>query len=357
MAHIDLDLSAVPPSIQRTSTKEMLSITAKDGRTLVRINSSSLSVIQTCARKSYYVLKRQLRAQSEAPATLFGSAIHAALETFYSGKREERRIPKDFRKISDMLPSHTGSIAMPHWELQDELLYRAITKFCEKAAPLRALPDSDKRSLSAGVWLLQNYFETYIDDPFTVLCDAQGPITERTVEDVIYEDDKIQITLFGTIDVVLQNQQTGVILPTDHKTSSVVGTDFYNRLKPNHQYTGYLWLAQRKLSLETDSFLVNCLQVKPKPVTARGTPPHFPRQVTRRSDEDMKEFVETIYSAVTDFLRWDERGIWPIGCVDNCTHYGGCQFLDVCGAPNSLRENIISSKFQPPEGESCARAQ
>lgn len=325
--------------IPRSSVKEMLSVSQDGGRTHVRINSSSLSVIQTCARKSWYVLERRLRASSEAPATLFGSAIHSALEVFYSAPREERRIPKDFRKRSDMIPSEQGIIEY------GELLFRAIARFCDKAAPLRNLPDSDKRSLTGGVWLLQNYFETYIDDPFAVLCDAAGPITERTVEAELYEDPKLKITLFGTIDVVLENQQTGVILPADHKTSSVVGNDFYNRLKPNHQYTGYLYLAQKVLGLKTDSFLINCLQVKPKPVTARGGPPHFPRQVTTRSPEDMEEFKDSVVAAVSNYLLWRGTGIWPIGCVDNCTHYGGCNFLDVCGAPKSIRENIISAKF------------
>lgn len=334
---IDIDVSRVMPDIPRNSVKEMLAVSQVGTQTQVRINSSSLSVIQTCARKSWYVLERKLRTQTEAPATLFGSAIHSALEVFYSAPKEARRIPRDFRKISDMIPNSPYA--------GDELLFRAIDKFCLKATPLRSLPDSDKRSLTGGVWILQNYFETYIDDPFEVLCDDRGPITERTVETVIYETPALKIILFGTLDVVLRNSQTGVVLPTDHKTSSVVGSDFYNRLKPNHQYTGYLLLAQTVLGLQTDSFLINCLQVKPKPVTKRGTPPHFPRQVTSRSPEDMREFVESVVCAVNDYLIWKNSNVWPIGCVDNCTHYGGCQFLDICGAPQSLRENIIDAKF------------
>lgn len=331
------DLSRVPLLKQDAQVKEMLSVSHLDNKTEVRINYSSLSIIQTCPRKAQYTLLKKLRSKVESPATVFGSAIHGALEVFYSEPRDNRSIPKDFRKHSDLIPS--GAVPGDHF------LYRAMQKFVEKAEVLRQLPDSDKRSLANGIWLLQCYFETYINDPYVVVSDKDGPITERLVEYPIYEDDHLRIIYFGTVDVILKNEQTGVILPTDHKTSSVVGNDFYNRLKPNHQYTGYLWLAQEVFGLKTDSFLVNCLQVKPRPVRASTAGPHFPRQVTRRSAEDIEEFQLSVIEAVRNYLRWGVNENYPLGSVDVCTFWGGCSFLEVCSAPSSLRQNIIESKF------------
>lgn len=338
----DLTSAPLPRPPSDGPHKEMLSHWQEGEQTVVKINYSSLSLLQSCPRKSYYLLERKLRSKNDSAALIFGTAIHAALELFYAEPRENRNLPANFRRTSDMIP-HGG-------ETPEHFLYTAIRRFCEKAAPLQALPDSDKRSLTAGVWLLQNYFETYITDPFVVLRDEQGPVTERRCEALLYESQHLKIILHGTIDVVLRNEQTGVILPTDHKTSSVVGNDFFNRLKPNHQYTGYLFLAQQVLGLSTDSFLVNCLQVKPKPTTARGTAPHFPRQVTRRTPEDIQEFREAVVSSVSNFLTWKKSGIWPLGEVNNCTMYGGCQFLEVCAAPNTLRENILEARFEGTHG-------
>ena len=339
------DLAAVPLLKESTQVKEMLSISHGPRKTEVRINYSSLSVLQSCARKSNYLLERKLRSHVESPATVFGSAVHAALEVFYSEPREGRNLPANFRKVSDTLPYMQGTGA----ELEDShFLYRAMWRFCEKAAPLRALPDSDKRSLANGVWLLQNYFETYIEDPYVVVCDEKGPITERLVEYPLYEDEHLRIIYFGTVDVILRNEQTGVILPTDHKTTSVMGNDFFSRLKPNAQYTGYLWLAQQVFKLKTDAFLVNGIGVKTRPVKATSQGPSFARQVTRRSVEDIEEFQQSVIEAVRNYLRWQASGVWPLGPVDVCSYWGGCSFIDVCSAPSVLRENIIENKFSGP---------
>lgn len=334
-------MDQVSPDLGRASSgpKEMLSvIELEGGRTKVRINYSSLDLIQTCPRKSYYQLERKLQSRNETPATLYGSAIHKALEVFYSHQARVRTMPKDFLKHAELIPFGTVPPT-------DHFLYTAVEKFCEVAKPLAALPDTDKRSLSTGVWTLYHYFQTYLEDPYVVYCDESGPVVERKFSLTIYSSDSLEVELFGTIDAVLRNDHTGVILPCDHKTSSVVGTDFYNRLRPNHQYTAYSMGAQKVLGLTTDSFMVNCIQVKPRPLTARGSAPHFPRQITKRNEEDFEEFVDAMVSAVGNYLSWKCSSIWPIGPTNSCASYGGCKFLEVCGAPKSLRPAIIDNKF------------
>ena len=78
--------------------KEMLSTSVlADGRTKVRINFSSLSIMQECWRKTEYSLVRGLRSNLESPATLFGSAIHKGLEEFYLSPKQDRELPLDIR--------------------------------------------------------------------------------------------------------------------------------------------------------------------------------------------------------------------------------------------------------------------
>lgn len=339
--HITVDLSEVSPDLGRpaSAAHEMLSVSqSPDQRPVVRINYSSLDIIQTCPRKASYLLDRKLRSRNESPALLYGSAIHKALEVFYSHPARERTIPRDFLKHAELIPAN---VVPP----TDHFLYTAIREFCRIAEPLKALPDDNKRSLNTGIWTLFNYFQTYIQDPYVIYCDDNGPVVERKFSLPIYSGSLFDIELFGTIDAVLRHDHTGVILPCDHKTSSVVGMDFYNRLRPNHQYTGYLLGAQRVLGLETDSFMVNCIQVKPRPVTTRGQAPHFPRQITKRNEQDFSEFIDVLVAAVGQYLNWKKSGVWPLGPTNSCANYGGCQFLDVCGAPASLRPAIIENKF------------
>jgi len=316
----------------------MLEVIRDGSQTLVRINSSSLSVIQACPRKAKYVLHEKWQAKAKSPALVFGSAIHKALEVFYAWPKAVREIPENF-------VAHADLMAHGHAEPEKHFLYDAIAAFVRAAEPLRALPDTDKRSIASGVWLLGHYFKTYIADAYTTYIDADGPVTERQFCVPLMEDGVLRIELHGQIDLVLRNEATGEILPGDHKTSSQMGSDFFNRVKPNHQYTGYLYGAQQALGIDSENFMVNGIGTKAKPLTARGGPPTFTRQITKRTPEDIAEFKAAIWEATTSYLRWLDSDVWPIGSVDSCALWGGCGFLDVCSAPNSLRQNILESKY------------
>lgn len=335
---VDVNLSNVSIEIPKTEVKEMISVSTENGKTKVKINSSSLGTIQECKRKAKYQLFEKWKSENEAPATVFGSAIHAGLEVFYSGDPTKRKVPK----LEDMeLMSYGHNLEKE----KDDLLLQATRAFIKKADPLKALPETDKRSIQNGVWILWNYFKSFVDDGYVAYVDEIGPFVERRFEFVLYEDEHLIIVYFGTIDLVVQNINTKELIVADHKTSSVVGNDFYNRLKPNHQYTGYLLGAREAFKLDTNQFLVNCLQVKEKPKTARGSAPHFPRQITTRDDGDFAEFKEAVVQAVREYLYAKETNSWPIGHVNTCAMYGACSYLAVCSAPNALRENILKSKF------------
>lgn len=320
--------------------KEMLSVRWEGECAHVRINSSSLAIMQECWKKAHFVLERGLQAKLESAATLYGTAIHKALEVFYSGKTEERMLPPNFERTVDLM----GAGSTVESEL-DYLVLRAIRAFLQTASPLAQLPDSNKRSLATGAWTLMHYFKSYIDDVYVIYSRDGVPYVEKKCEALVVSQPNLTITLFGTIDCILHNPQNNTVLITDHKTSSVVGEQFYSRLKPNHQYTAYVLLAERALGIQTDKFLVNAIQVKPKPVTARGQPPHFPRQVTTRSAEDIEVFLRTLTYYVRDYLRNQRETFWPLGQVSACSAYNGCQFQKICANPNSLSENIISAEF------------
>lgn len=334
---VNLDETNVVIS-RKAAPKEMLSVTREGDRTKVRVNSSSLGLIQECSRKAFYSLKEKWRPEFESPATLFGSAIHKALEVFYAGDIAERKMPK-WEVLELMSYGHRTDGD------DSDLLLHSVRAFVEKADPLKELPEFDKRSIQNGVYTLYHYFKSYIDDPYVAYVDDQGPFIERPFSFTLYQDNEMWIDYFGTIDLVVRHITTGEILVCDHKTSSVVGADFYNRLKPNHQYTGYLMGAKKVFGLTTDSFLINCIQVKAKPLTSRGTPPSFPRQVTTRDNDDYNEFTEAVVTNVSNWLRQNEYNNFPLGHTNACAMYGGCSYLTACSAPMTMRETILKAKF------------
>jgi hypothetical protein len=326
----DVDSIAIP-----AKPKEMLSVGQRGNKTLVRINSSSLGVLQECPRKAHYQIYRNLVAENESSPTLFGKGIHKALEVFYRGDVKERILPQ-YKDVEQMPYGHPAP---------DSLISRAMLAFLETAEPLSALPPENKRSLPNGVWILWHYFQAYINDPHIAYVDEEGPFVERPFTFDLYEDEELVIEYFGTIDLIVRNTTNGNILVCDHKTSSVVGNDFYNRVKPNHQYTGYL-LGARSFGLNVNDFMINCLEVKQKPKTARGSAPNFPRQITNRDEGDFAEFRESVKFYVDNYLTSIRSGVWPLSHTNACAMYTGCTYLSVCSAPASLRENILNAKFK-----------
>lgn len=344
MAIVEFAVDSTSVELPAAAPKEMISVSVDEltGKTKVKINSSSLGIIQECMRKAQYSLVEGWRASVESPATLFGRAMHKALEVFYLGHPEERVLPK-YEHLEMMAFGHQPPAT------NNDLIYRAVSGFLDVAQPLAGLPESDKRSLQNGVWILSEYFKTFIDDPYTAYVDESGPFIERTFTYRFYEDDTLIIDIFGTIDFIFKHLRSSDLIAGDHKTASFLnfgGQSYFDRERPNHQYTMYLLGVNRVYNLPITDFMVNCLEVKAKPKTKGAKGVSFPRQITKRTEEDFEELREVVMDAVQRYLYATTNRIFPMGGVDACTKYGGCQFKEVCASPKSLRETLLRNKFR-----------
>lgn len=309
-----------------------------DNRTRVEINFSSLSVINDCLRKAQYSLILGYKSNVEAEATLFGKGIHKALEHWYQLPKTLRSLTDEENDLADTL------IGQPLTEeflktARYETALESINEFVKVCQPLRWMADGDKRSIANGIKILKAYFKHYIDDGLEVVRDQHGPIIERECEFVIHEDEEKVVVFHGTIDVVLRSAISGQIFVSDHKTTASLGSQFYNRIKPNHQYTGYILAARECLGIETDAFMVNGIQVA-------KTKSEFARQPTQRNEEDFVEFKEAVIEAVERILHAQMVDKFPMSSPQACSNYGACQYLDVCSAPKVLRETILNSKYK-----------
>ena len=306
-----------------------------DGRDLVEINFSSLSVINDCMRKAQYSLIRNLRATTEAEALTAGKAIHKGLEHWYTLPAHLRQLTDVENEMADALIGQPlQGVSEPY-----ETALDSINAYVVAAQSLRWLGAEDKRSLHNGIKILKAYFKHYADDGLEVLRDEKEmPYIEREVEFIIHEDGEMVIKFHGTIDIILRNVISGQIFIGDHKTTAALGAAFYNRIKPNHQYTGYIWAAREALGIETDSFLVNGIQVA-------KTKCEFARQPTQRNEEDFAELKLAMIDASKRILKAKEYDLFPMNAPNACNTYGTCQYYDICSVPKALRETIIQAKY------------
>lgn len=270
----------------------------------------------------------------EAAALAFGSAMHKALEHWYTLPISARELEPKLKEVAQHMAYGHG-IDEPRVGALESVRQFVLARY----EVLKLLDEGDKRSLANGIKILIAYMKQYAQDGLSVLCDDSGPFIERTFSFLLHETPEIEIHYFGTIDVILHNVSTGTILITDHKTTAALGKEFYNRLKPNHQYTGYIMGAQEVFKLPTNLFMINGIQVA-------KTKTEFARQVTDRSPEDLKEFKSAVIEVTKRWLSASYLNEYPMSAPNPCSMYGGCQFLDVCSAPSQLRENIISARWR-----------
>ncbi len=322
----------IKPLIQKSEFKEMLTVWTEDGKTYVKINFSSLDILQTCMRKSNFALNNGLTIASEHPALVFGVGVHKALEVWYCADRTNRKIGSvqcddaHAQMLAGNNPAAHGACAR----------CAAMFAFIETA---KVLTEHDgARSPESGVNILNNYFDVYLDDPYEVLHDSQGPVCERTAEAILYDSADLRIIFFGTIDSVLRNRETSEIIGCDHKTTSSLGKDFFNRIKPNFQYVGYWFLMRESLGLKPSQFMVNGIQVA-------KTKQELSRQFTTITDEEIEELRTAVVWNVRKYLECLESGVWPMTTPTACANWGGCQFKKICEMPQKLHSAIISAEF------------
>jgi CRISPR/Cas system-associated exonuclease Cas4 (RecB family) len=274
--------------------KRMLEV--KDGK--FYINSSSVDLIQTCKRKAQYALLDGYRSEDESEALTFGKAIHAALEEFY--------------------------------KTTDRQLAPILDAFMIAAAPLAHVPATDKRSIDNGVKILKRYFEVYENDPWVAYRDEKGAFVERSFE-VPFMDHFIH----GTVDAVLRNTETDELVLCDHKTATSL-SDLANRVNPNLQFSIYIWALQR-MNIPVKRAMINGIQVA-------KTKSDLVRIFTERNYQDFEEMFDSVHAAIQDYSSCYVAGKWPMN-TSSCSHYGGCQYLEVCSLNKNLRPIAIEQIY------------
>lgn len=280
------------------------------GKLQVFINSSSVDIFLACPRKAQYRLMMGLvkEGTDDSDARALGRAIHAAMESWYG---------KNGKAGDDTAALHA---------------------FVQNAGPLAALDPTDVRSIPFGQKTLSRYFDNYRTDQFKVLKDEKGlPIVERSFELPLFMSDSIDIYYHGTIDCMWSNPIDGLHYVVDHKTSRTLGQEFINKGKPNHQFSGYIWAAQ-KLGWNPAGFIVNGIQIA-------KTKTDMMRIISYRTTEELEEWKLNVISVVQNILSSARLGFFIQNAPATCVDWGGCSYRDLCEAPVKDRLKIIGAKY------------
>ena len=146
--------------------------------------------------------------------------------------------------------------------------------------------------------------------------------------------DKVKVLWTGQIDAIIR--RFDVLRVMDHKTTTMLGANFFAEFMNSSPAMGYTWAAQHILGDKVAGLFLNAIALR------RPSKAGVQFKVQRRSyDYDAERLAEWQYNTLTlvsDFLSHLDRGFFPMEyrwCVGK---YGACKYLDVCSMPPAQRE-------------------
>ena len=171
------------------------------------------------------------------------------------------------------------------------------------------VPEGDKRTLKRGLECLEDYTKRYKHNPFKVI----------DVE--VSHQVKIHplLTYAARMDLIIEWE--GKIYVMEHKTTSKLGSYFFDTFKLNHQVDGYHFACTDKYGechgTWIDAMLIaktkfNCL-----------------RDIVGRGPKHKEHFIEELLD-IEKNMRWAEKEqSYPLD-KGSCDYYGACPYKDLC---------------------------
>lgn len=291
------------------------------------VDYSSLEPITTCPYRAYLTLERKKRLNVEQAALRFGKHIHTALDYRYK-MQFYRGLTSTYDFIS---PDRQVTVE----EMQNRILERCFTSTpCESEF---------WRNLDSASKVIEMYNATYSGDDFKVASVGGRPFVEQSFSIITEKIDGILIIYIGRIDLALYNSREQLFV-LDHKTTSMLGEQFWADQAMSGQYKGYCWAIEKAGLPRPTGYIVNALACR-KP-TKTGVPIEFERRTFFLNDDSLSLWYQNMLLQVETYLWHHKRNKFPQHTKHCVTKYGLCEFYKCCEQhPNSHDDCLESNLY------------
>ncbi len=295
----------------------------RDG--VLYIDNSSMELFSTCRRQMYYNQIRRIELNKEKIALNFGSAFHHVLEHLYK----------------------TYGTAYRGQTQNAEIINLAYKGNFYDSGTIQVLqtPEDDYRTIPYLVQGVSKYLSDYPAEPFTL---ATMPSGQPGVEvPFAFPLGTITSRIFGTIPIVwtgrldLVYRLDGRLGLLDHKTTSMMGPQFFAEFDIAHQFYGYAAALEYILGETVHEVMINGLGCR-KP-TRTGVQFEFNRHIIPINRDLLDEWHTDSLALVANYIQNCEEGYFPKQTKWCIGKYGSCQYRGLCTLPPSSRESAINT--------------
>lgn len=284
------------------------------------IDNSTLEKLQCCPREMEYSAMRKRIGAGVKPSLNFGSAIHSALEHRY----------KEYKN-----------------ESPDIFLEEAQAKLLSEYFDLNPNPIDDFRNTNWAIELMKMYNQKYNVEPFNLLVDKAGKtMVELSFALPLVEINKIPIIYSGRIDLPVMWDNQLIII--DHKTTSMLGPQYFEEFKMSAQPLGYAWAFEQLTGQKVAGYGINAIRVrsipaKPKAGIASWWDETFQRDKTYIRPRQLEEWKNNVIHLIEEFFWHISKDYLPMKTKWCVGKYGRCQYFDVCSLPQESRALMLES--------------
>lgn len=252
----------------------------------MKVDNFALTNFQTCPAKYELRLVKGWTSRRRSSALAFGGGFHEGLAVWYK----------------------TGDLAA------------ALTAIHDKWD--ESVSIDDYRTKEKAIQVMIDYVKRYPAESFSVVGkDAGRPMIEVpfVLDTGMVTDDGEPIEYGGIFDGLIDfNSQLWVL---EHKTTSQLGSYYFDQFKPNNQVTGYIWAAEQLSGRKVHGAIINAIGVYKTGSTK------FERGMTARHPQELVEWLENVRN-VCNQIRWAEKNGFSLS-TQACTLYGKCEYHSV----------------------------
>jgi len=322
--------AAVPVSLPR---KYLFHALGNDDYELA-IDNSNLELFTQCDTAAYYRLILG-RSTGMTAATVYGQAIHSALDVFYADKALD--LPPD---ISRMLPPALAELAkapsdMLGWRNEAQLTETLVRYIKKYSSELWSILDVESRP---AVELPFRFDFGHIDINANVACSGHNLVDNDLPDTPLYVR-KLRIVYTGRIDLIVE--QAGKLWVVDHKTSSVGGPSYYEGFRTSSQFRGYCYIAGQLLGREVSGAFANVILARQPTKTGRDI--EYERQPFVYDESLLAEWRHNTFTNISTFVARIISGDFPQRTTHCTNKFGTCPYLSVCALPPHLRPHLLYS--------------
>lgn len=336
------------------------------------IDNSGLELLQTCARAHEYNRLRKRILAAGKPALDFGSAIHLALEWRYRNCKNDSPGVFDEDEQADVLSTFFAEHPMPEDDFRNlnyamELIKRYNIKYAIEPFNLMEYAEPIACGHCEGKGWSQPHLNTTsseLDKEATIPC----PFCQGTGENSVMVELPFLLPLFtyevngfppipilysGRIDLPVTWDEQLIII--DHKTTSMIGGNYFEEAKLSAQQQGYAWAFEQLTGQKVGGYCINALRSKDVPQYVRNGKSYngttaaqwweesLQRDITYLRPNQLEEWKHNTIELIHRFFWHYIRGYFPMETKWCFGKFGKCPYFETCILPPESRETMLMS--------------